>query len=261
MWRAESRRVGAVGQKLGMMQLWDDWGRRVTLTVVRIDRCQVTQVGAELSWNKKLVGVQLGAGTQKEKRVKKPQLFHFKKAGVEPKKKLFEFQVTPDAVLPVGFEVTARHFLAGQKVDVVGTTKGKGTQGVMGKWNFAGLNATMGVSKKHRAPGSIGTEGMGRVMKGKKMAGKFGNRRKTVQNLRVFKIDVRRNLLFLEGHVPGRNGGWLRVSDAFKVPFEKTNPPPFPCKFNVRSLSQKLLSLFRRLFSRASLRARVRPGV
>lgn len=227
-WSQHSRRCGLIGQKVGMMNVWDEWGRRVTVTVVKIDRNQVTAHKKQLSWRLKRVGVQIGAGTTRPHKVKFRERRQFQRAGIEMKKKVMEFQVTPDALLPVGFELTVRHFMPGQLVDVQGTTKGKGTMGVMKRWGFSGMPASHGTSLKHRHPGSIGQEGVGRVFPGKKMAGKFGRATRTVQNVQVFKIDVRRNVLFLRGQVPGNNGGWLKINDAIREPFTADAPPPFP---------------------------------
>src|SRR5690606_4282101 len=153
----------------------------------------------------------------KVKRTPQPMRGHFAKAEVEPKRKLAEFRVTPDALIEVGAELTADHFVAGQHVDVVGVTKGKGFAGAMKRWNFRGLEATHGVSISHRSHGSTGQrQDPGRVFKNKKMAGHLGVERVTTQNLQVVQTDAEKGLIFVRGAVPGPKGGWVLVRDAVK---------------------------------------------
>lgn len=210
--------------KVCMMNIWDGYAVRIPVTVLQLDSCQVVQVFtmATNGYN----ALQLGVGEAKIKNVKLPQKGHYAKAGVIPKRKLQEFRVTPDCLLPVGTTIRAQHFVAGQLVDVCGTSKGKGFQGVMKRWNFRGGPATHGNSVSHRVPGSTGCrQDPGRVFKGKKMPGRMGATRVTKQNLKVIKIEPARNLVYVKGAVPGNNGGFVRITDAMKGPFFPSAPP------------------------------------
>ena len=152
---------------------------------------------------------------------------HFAKAKVEPKRKLVEFRVADDALVPVGAELTASHFVAGQLVDVVGTSIGKGFAGAMKRWNFRGLEATHGVSISHRSHGSTGNrQDPGKVFKGKKMAGHLGDERVTLQNLEVISTDDEAGLILVKGAVPGTEGGFVLISDAAKRARPKDVPYP-----------------------------------
>lgn len=220
-----ARRSGLLAIKCGMTSEWDSEGVRHPLTVLKVDDCQVTQVKTKEKDN--YVALQVGIGSKKPKRVLRAQKGHFESAGVEPKQHLGEFRVSEDAILPVGADIFAAHFVPGQKVDVCGTSIGKGFAGVMKRWNFKGGRATHGNSKAHRSAGSTGQcQDPGRVFKGKKMAGHLGNERVTVKNLEVHRIDVPQNLIFVRGHVPGSKGQVIRVSDAWTQP--SPQPPPFP---------------------------------
>lgn len=214
----EHRPVGALAHKVGMMNIWDNDGTRHPITVLCIDRCHVLQVKEPQPTEKRdRWGVQVGAGPKRPYKINKAQRYHFAKAGVEPKSIVVEFMVGKEQILPVGTEIKATHFQVGQYVDVTGTSIGKGTQGVMKRWGFAGGPASHGNSKAHRSAGSTGMSTKpGRVFKGKKMAGRMGNERVTVQNLIVHRIDIDRNLLFVRGAIPGKSGKWVRVRSAVK---------------------------------------------
>lgn len=208
-------RTGVIAQKLGMTRVFNDDGQHVPVTVLKIDNCQVVDVRTEDKHGYN--AVQLGVGTAKVKNVSKPMRGHFARAKVEPKRKLAEFRVSADALLDVGAEITADHFVSGQYVDVVGTSIGKGFAGAMKRHNFAGLEASHGVSISHRSHGSTGnSQNPGKVWKGKKMAGHMGDERKTLQNQEVVMVDVERGLLLVSGGVPGSKGGFVLVSDALK---------------------------------------------
>lgn len=222
----EGRRTGALAMKVGMLAIWDKWGQRYPATVLQLDNCEVVQTKSDETngYN----AVQLGVGEAKASRVNKPLAGHFAKAGVIPKRKLQEFRVTADALLPVGTKIEAMHFVPGQLVDVCGISKGKGFQGVMKRWNFGGGRASHGNSLSHRIIGSTGCrQDPGKVFKNKKMPGRMGNERITTQNLSVLKIDPSRQLLFIKGSVPGTNGNFVRIVDAVKGPYYPS-PPPFP---------------------------------
>ena len=222
-------RTGVIAKKMGMTRLFQDDGRHVPVTVLSLEGLQV--VAQRTADRDGYTAVQLGAGTAKAKNVAKPQRGHFGKAEVEPKAKLVEFRVTEDALLDVGAEVSADHFVAGQMVDVQGVTQGKGFAGVMKRWGFGGMHATHGVSVSHRAHGSTGQrQDPGRVFKNKKMAGHMGARNRTQQNLEVVSTDIERGLIFVKGSVPGSKGGWLIVKDAVKVPGHKDAPYPASLK-------------------------------
>ncbi|CAO3354779.1 50S ribosomal protein L3 [Azospirillum sp. 11R-A] len=208
-------RSGLIAQKVGMTRVFTDDGQHVPVTVLKVDSCQVVAVRTEEKDG--YTAVQLGAGAIKVKNVNKPERGHFAKARVEPKRKLVEFRVDADALIEVGAELSVSHFVAGQFVDVTGTSIGKGFAGAMKRWNFGGLRATHGVSVSHRSHGSTGNrQDPGKVFKNKKMAGHLGDERVTVLNLQVVSVDEARGLILLKGAVPGAEGGWLRIRDAVK---------------------------------------------
>ncbi|MEC7489157.1 MAG: 50S ribosomal protein L3 [Pseudomonadota bacterium] len=218
-------RSGLVVQKLGMTRVFAESGEHVSVTVLRVDGCQVVDIRTDKKdgYN----AVQIGAGVARVKNVSKPMRGHFARAKVEPKRKLVEFRVTEDAMLTIGDEITASHFVPGQLVDVAGTSVGKGFAGAMKRHNFAGLEASHGVSISHRSHGSTGnSQDPGKVFKGKKMAGHMGAERVTIQNLCIVSTDVEQGLIFVGGSVPGHKGAWVEISDAVKaiVPEEA----PFP---------------------------------
>jgi large subunit ribosomal protein L3 len=208
-------RSGLIAQKLGMTRVFTDEGEHVPVTVLKVDNVQVVAVRTEESDG--YTAVQLGAGTAKVKNVTKPQRGHFAKAKVEPKRKLVEFRVDADALIEVGAELSAAHFVPGQLVDVTGTTIGKGFAGGMKRWNFGGLRATHGVSVSHRSLGSTGNrQDPGKTFANKKMAGHLGSERVTTQNLKIVSVDEDRGLILVKGAVPGSEGGWVLVRDAVK---------------------------------------------
>jgi large subunit ribosomal protein L3 len=218
-------RSGVIAQKVGMTRLFTEAGEHVPVTVLRLAQCQVI---AHRSKDKDgYVALQLGAGSRKVKNVSKPERGRFAVAKVEPKRKLAEFRVSEDAVIPVGAEITADHFVVGQFVDVTGTSIGKGFAGGMKRWNFAGLRASHGVSISHRSIGSTGgRQDPGKTFKNKKMPGHLGVERVTTLNLRVVRTDVERGLILVEGAVPGAKGGWITVRDAVKKSLPKEAPKP-----------------------------------
>src|SRR3546814_5517008 len=191
-------RTGVIAKKMGMTRLFKDDGRHVPVTVLALEGCQV--VAQKTADRDGYVAVQLGAGTAKAKNISKPERGHFAKAEVEPKARVVEFRVSEDALLDVGTELSADHFVAGQYVDITGNTQGKGFAGAMKRWNFGGLRATHGVSVSHRSHGSTGNrQDPGRVFKNKKMAGHMGARNRTQQNLEIVRTDAERGLLFVKG--------------------------------------------------------------
>ena len=208
-------RTGLIAKKLGMTRIFDEGGQHVPVTVLQVEACQVVAVRSQEKDG--YTALQLGVGTAKVKNTTQPQRGHFAKAKVEPKRKVAEFRVSEDALLEPGAEISVAHFLAGQKVDVVGTSKGKGFAGAMKRHNFGGLRATHGVSISHRSHGSTGQrQDPGKVFKNKKMAGHMGDVRVTTQNLTVVGTDEARGLIFLRGAVPGAEEGWVLVRDAVK---------------------------------------------
>ncbi len=210
-------RTGLLARKMGMTRLFTDDGGHVPVTVLQIEDCQV--VGRRTAERDGYDALQLGVGKAKVKRLTKAERGHFAKAQVEHKAKLVEFRVTPDSLLDVGTALGPDHFVDGQWVDVVGTSIGKGFAGAMKRHNFAGLEASHGVSVSHRAHGSTGnSQDPGRVFKGKKMAGRMGGQRVSVQNLRIAATDVERGLIMVKGAVPGAKGSWVLVRDALKKP-------------------------------------------
>ncbi|HET9172614.1 MAG TPA: 50S ribosomal protein L3 [Actinospica sp.] len=206
---------GVLGEKLGMTQVWDADNRVVPVTVVKAGPCVVTQVRSIEKDG--YAAVQLAFGEIDPRKVNKPEKGHFEKADVAPRRHLVELRTSDAAEYAAGQEVTAEVFEAGQKIDVMGTSKGKGFAGVMKRHNFRGLGAGHGVQRKHRSPGSIGACATpGRVFKGVRMAGRMGNERVTVQNLTVHAIDAEKGLLLIKGAVPGPNGGLVLVKTAAK---------------------------------------------
>lgn len=228
-------RSGVIAQKVGMTRIFTDAGEHIPVTVLKLDNCQV--VAHRTKDKNGYVAVQLGTGRAKVKNVSKAQRGHFAVAKVEPKQKLVEFRVSDDALIPVGAELTADHFVVGQFVDVSGTTTGKGFAGGMKRWNFGGLRATHGVSISHRSIGSTGgRQDPGKTFKNKKMPGHLGAERVTTQNLRVVQTDAERGLILVEGAVPGVAGGWIHVRDAVKRTLPKD--APLPGKFKVSGESK-----------------------
>eukprot|EP01037_Dinobryon_pediforme_P027852 gene27852-30896_t len=222
-------RSGVIAQKVGMTRVFTESGEQIPVTVLKLDHVQV--VAQRTQEKDGYTALQLGAGAAKVKNTSQPQRGHFAKASVEPKRKLVEFRVDEANLIEVGAEFTADHFVAGQYVDVTGTSIGKGFQGAMKRWNFGGLRATHGVSVSHRSPGSTGQrQDPGKTFKGKKMAGHMGNERVTTQNLKVVKTDVERGLILVEGAVPGPNSGWILVRDAVK---RQPKDVPLPGAFRV----------------------------
>ena len=208
-----------------MTRLFRDDGTHVPVTVLHLDQVQV--VAARTAEKDGYSAVQLGWGRAKVKNVAKSNKGHFAKAKVEPKAKLAEFRVDADALLEPGAVISAAHFVVGQKVDVVGTSKGKSFAGAMKRWNFGGLEASHGVSISHRSHGSTGNrQDPGKTFKNKKMAGHLGVERVTTLNLEVAAVDAERGLLMLKGAVPGAKGGWVLVRDAVKAKLPEGLPHP-----------------------------------
>jgi large subunit ribosomal protein L3 len=238
-----NRRCGAMGIKIGMMPIWDEWGERHACTVLYLDSNVVLRKFTQEEDG--YVGVQVGAGQRKAKNVSKPVLGHYKKHGIDidtvdengtmihPPYVVREFRLTHEEYcLEQGDVIHARHFTPGQNVDVSAISKGKGFQGAMKRWNFAGLPATHGTSRSHRSLGSTGQcQDPGRVFKGKKMAGRMGAERVTTQNLRIVKIDRGRNLIYIKGPVPGQKGNFVEIRDAVKKPLFGTEKVEGEAKF------------------------------
>ncbi len=210
-------RSGIIAKKLGMTRLFMEDGKQIPVTVLSLENLQV--VDQRTTERDGYVAVQLGAGNAKAKRTSQAMRGHFAAAKVEPKRKVAEFRVAEENLIPVGEEIAANHYFDGQFVDVSGISIGKGFAGAMKRHNFGGLRATHGVSVSHRSHGSTGQcQDPGKVFKGKKMAGHMGAARVTTQNLQVVRTDVDRGLVMIKGAVPGSKGGWVTVKDAVKKP-------------------------------------------
>jgi large subunit ribosomal protein L3 len=206
--------VGMMGKKIGMTQIFDENGKVVPVTVVEAGPIYVTQIKTVETdgYN----AIQVGFGDIKSKKVNKPLKGHYDKANVTPRKFLMEFRVEDVTAYEIGQEIKADRFASGEMVDVTGTSKGKGTQGAIRRWNQSRGPETHG-SKYHRGPGSIGAASYpARVIKGMKMAGRMGNETVTVQNLEIVKVDTERNLLLIKGAVPGPKGGFVSVKSSVK---------------------------------------------
>ncbi len=219
-------RTGLIARKLGMTRVFgEEDGRHVPVTVLQVDSLHV--VAQRNMEQDGYTAVQLGLGEAKVKNVSKAQRGHFAKAKVAPKRKVIEFRVSPENLVDVGAELSVEHFVAGQLVDVTGTTIGKGFAGAMKRHGFGGLRATHGVSVSHRSHGSTGQrQDPGRVFKGKKMAGHMGDTRVTTQNLQVVATDAARGLILIRGAVPGSKNGIVLVRDAIKRQRPKEAPMP-----------------------------------
>ncbi|WP_085340309.1 50S ribosomal protein L3 [Aquidulcibacter paucihalophilus] len=218
-------RTGLIAKKMGMTRVFAADGAHVPVTVLALEGCQV--VAQKTDDKDGYTALQVGAGARKAKNVTQPMRGHYAKASVEPKAKLREFRVSADNLVDVGMELTADHFVPGQKVDVSGITIGRGFSGAMKRWNFGGLRATHGVSLSHRSHGSTGQrQDPGKVFKGKKMAGHYGVERVTTQNLVIVRTDVERGLILIRGAVPGAEGSWVEIRDAVKSAAPASLPKP-----------------------------------
>jgi large subunit ribosomal protein L3 len=218
-------RCGVIARKLGMSRVFNDNGEHVPVTVLRMEDVEVLSIKS--IEKEGYSSVQLGFCNKKPKNISKPLRGVFAKIKSHPKEKVAEFRVSQDAILNVGDKLGVNHFIPGQKVDVVGVSKGKGFSGAMKRHNFGGMQATHGVSISHRSHGSTGnSQDPGRTWKGKKMAGQYGNVRITTQNLKVVKLFEDENLILIEGSVPGSKNSVVFLSDAIK--YKTPEDAPFP---------------------------------
>ena len=207
--------TGILGEKLGMTQVFDENNRIVPVTVVKAGPCVITQLRTQEKDG--YTAIQIAYGEIDPRKVNKPMKGHFEKAGVTPRRHVTEIRTSDAGEFTLGQELTADLFEAGALVDVIGTTKGKGTAGVMKRHGFHGVGASHGAHRNHRKPGSIGGASTpSRVFKGIKMAGRMGVDRQTTQNLTVHAVDVERGFLLVKGAVPGPKGGVVVVRSAVK---------------------------------------------
>jgi len=218
-------RTGLIAKKLGMTDVYNDAGEQTCVTVLHVENCQV--VAQKTMEKDGYTAVQVGVGTVKIKNVSKALRGHFAKAKVEPKAKLVEFRVAENATLEPGTEIVASHFVPGQFVDVTGQTVGRGFAGWLKRWNFKGQQATHGVSVAHRHGGSTGQrQDPGKVFKGKKMPGHMGDRRRTMQNLKVVSVDEEQGIIMVSGNVPGAENSYVLIKDAMKKGYHPKAPYP-----------------------------------
>ncbi len=229
MWKLKFKditmRCGVVARKLGMSRVFNTNGEHVPVTVLRMEDVEVLSI--KTLEKDGYTAVQLGFCNKAPKNITKPLKGLFAKAKIHPKEKIAEFRVSQDAILKVGDKLSANHFIAGQKVDVVGISQGKGFSGAMKRHNFGGMQASHGVSISHRSHGSTGnSQDPGRTWKGKKMAGQYGNVRITTQNLKVVKLFEDNDIILVEGSVPGSKNGVVLLSDAIK--YKTPENAPFP---------------------------------
>jgi large subunit ribosomal protein L3 len=211
-----------------MTRIFNDDGNSIPVSVLKMDNCEV--ISKKTKETHGYDALQIGYGSKKLKNISKAERGHFSKNNVEPKEKIAEFRVSEDALIDVGKKIGVNHFISGQKVDITGSSKGKGFAGAMKRHNFAGLRASHGVSISHRSHGSTGQcQDPGKVFKGKKMAGQLGNKRITTQNLLIALIDDKEGLILVKGSIPGSKGGLVYIKDSIKA---KTNSDlPFPAGF------------------------------
>ncbi len=223
--KKKSQRTGLITTKLGMTRVFSETGEHVPVTVLKLDEVQVT--GIRTVEKNGYTAVQLGYGKAKVKNVSKAERGVYAQAKVEPKMELAEFRVSEDALLEVGAELSATHFVPGQFVDVTAVSIGKGFAGVMKRHNFGGLRATHGVSVSHRSPGSTGQrQDPGRTFKGKKMAGHMGHTQVTTLNLKVISVDAELGVILVKGAISGAEGTYVYIRDAVKRPLPKEAPLP-----------------------------------
>ena len=218
-------RSGIIAEKLGITRVLTEQGEHVPVTLLKVDNCQVTAVKTLSKHG--YTAVQVGVGKAKIKNISKSLRTQYAKSQIEPKMKVIEFRVSEDALSSVGDEISVEHFVAGQYVDVTGTSKGKSFAGVMKRHGFGGLRASHGVSISHRSHGSTGqNQDPGRVFKNKKMAGHMGCDRITTQNLQIFLTDVEKGVIAVRGNIPGAKGGFVMIRDAIKHKIPDSAPYP-----------------------------------
>lgn len=229
--KRNSRRVGLIGEKVGMTNMYDEWGFMHAVTVIRVDDCHVVMPKPHVKTLMGFQTMQVGYGCLKLKKATMSQVGHCAKAGLPPKRRLHEFRVTKDAFVEPGTKLYVTHFLPGQKVDVFGTSKGKGFAGGMKRWGFKGQRASHGVSKTHRHIGSTGgCQDPGKVWPGKKMPGRMGGTASMNKAMEIFAIDPSKQCIFIRGHVPGPNKGYVYLRDAWqlKQPLDAPFPTHYP---------------------------------
>ena len=221
-------RCGLIAKKIGMTRIFNDDGDSIPVSVLKMDNCVVISKKTKVTHG--YDALQIGFGSKKPKNLSKAERGHFAKNNVEPKAKIAEFRVSEDALIDVGKKIGVNHFLSGQKVDITGSSKGKGFAGAMKRHNFAGLRASHGVSISHRSHGSTGQcQDPGKVFKGKKMAGQLGNKKITTQNLSIALIDDQEGLILVKGAIPGSKGGLVYIKDSIKA--KSNSDLPFPAGF------------------------------
>jgi large subunit ribosomal protein L3 len=221
-------RCGLIAKKIGMTRIFNADGHSIPVSVLKMDNCQV--ISKKTKETHGYDALQIGFGSKKPKNISKAERGHFSKNNVEPKEKIAEFRVSEDALIDVGKKIGVNHFIFGQKVDITGSSKGKGFAGAMKRHNFAGLRASHGVSISHRSHGSTGQcQDPGKVFKGKKMAGQLGNKRITTQNLSIALVDDKEGLILVKGSIPGSKGGLVYIKDSIKA--KANGDLPFPAGF------------------------------
>lgn len=229
--KKEYKRIGGLAFKMGMMTMYDDWGKKIPATILHFDDCEVTRVYP----NHNSIVQEVGIGKKSVKQLNNARKCFYEGMGIHPKLHTQGFNVqdvskfSMDSILPPGTPILASHFVAGQSVDIQALSKDKGFQGAMKRWGFKGMPASHGCSKSHRSIGAMGgSTNPGRVIKGKKMAGHMGDKNCTILCLKILRIDNLLNCIIVQGSVPGRKGGVVRIWDSSHNPIFKTNPPPFP---------------------------------
>eukprot|EP00049_Salpingoeca_infusionum_P022757 m.8625 g.8625 ORF g.8625 m.8625 type:complete len:307 (-) comp5379_c0_seq1:266-1186(-) len=223
----QTRRCGLLARKVGMTQLFTEWGERVPVTAFQVENMQV--LAQRTPEKHGYTALQVGAEDVAPRKVTKQQLTVFENLGIKPKRHICEFKVSDDCLLPVGTELTCEHFIPGQYVDIQGVTIGKGFQGVMKRHNFGGMPASHGVTLTHRKAGGMGGgQDPGRVWKGKRMEGRMGGKKVTQMNLQVYRVDTRYNMLFVVGSVPGSKNSIVKIKDAMTKPPSEAPIPTQP---------------------------------
>ncbi|XP_034259954.1 large ribosomal subunit protein uL3m-like [Pantherophis guttatus] len=231
-WEPGSKRVGIIAVKLGMMPLWTKQGKKIPVTMLQVQDCHVIKYTPKEEFDGKTPSLTVGGKNVSEFHRSSSIMKMYRELGLPPKQKTSIFRVSPNAVIKPGTPLYAAHFRPGQYVDITAKTIGKGFQGVMKRWGFSGQPASHGQTKTHRRPGSISSSGVAKVFKGKKMPGQLGNFYRTANGLKIWQVNVKHNILYVHGSVPGHRNCLVKVTDTVLPAYQDNlKNPPFPTFF------------------------------